>query len=950
MKQLFLFILCLLFDKFASSQFSSKYNSKPPIDTSILGKWPMILGGKPVISNDGSYVAYIVFNMPVESKTLIVHEINGVWKKELEVKQIDGKFYFSANNKKMVWKNADTLFFLAVKTGEISKIFPISTCQIPEKAEGEWLAYKFKNAPTEVVLFNLLTDEEKYFSNVLDFKFDKLGKTMIVTEATLDSNTTVLLKWIRLTDYKSTVIWSPTLSKKKTSVSFYSFDYTGDQLTFVVKENEGDGFYSSIWYYKNGMSNATEIVNKNSKGIPENFKIAPLPAKFNQNGKWIFIRLMESSSIKKIKPGSVMVDLWSYRDVLIQPEQMRLVKEGSTFTAAVSTSGGQVIALENNDSKLQTSPEYVTGDYVVVRENNSVPYWWMHDQTKKVYLVSLKDNIKKAINKDGNDLYCFSCSPEGRYILFWDAKVASYYSYDVQQDKLMNITKTISTQVNNEFQKKQNEDQLFPVTNYPVAWYSEDSALLLYDNYDIWKIYPSNNKLPINLTNGFGYKHHIKLRLVDAGENNSLVEKKVTDAETLLITGFNVVNKHNGFLKMHLDKKGNPELLTMAPFTYYRTESQKPHYYSFGNGTMRPVKAADADAWVLMRSSATEAPNFIFTNDFKKFTPLSNLHPQSDYNWLKTELITWKQPDGNINQGILYKPENFDANKKYPVIFNYYEQLTHRVYEFAYPAFTYTNINIPWFVSNGYLVFTPDIQYKVAAKSGISVGKWAYNSVVSAAEVLSKLPYVNKEKLGIQGHSFGGMETNYLVTNTNRFAAAAEAAGITDPVSAYLTLVKFWTSVEHYSRQEVMERGHELYGTTLWKRPDLFLENSAVLNAHKTTTPILIYHNEKDHQINSRQGVEFYMALRRLGKKCWMLQYDDSDHGLAENDGKDYTIRLTQFFDHYLKDAPPPKWMTKGIGASMKGIETGYDLDPSGNCGKACKVCQKWNSIQKALK
>jgi dipeptidyl aminopeptidase/acylaminoacyl peptidase len=358
---------------------------------------------------------------------------------------------------------------------------------------------------------------------------------------------------------------------------------------------------------------------------------------------------------------------------------------------------------------------------------------------------------------------------------------------------------------------------------------------------------------------------------------------------------------------------------------------------------LKAVHGVDV-TWIVYRQSAIDPPNYYFTKDFKKFTALTNIHPQMDYNWLKTELVTWKMFDGKKSQGILYKPEDFDPNKKYPIIFNYYEQLSHRLYEFPNPGFTYANINIPWYVSRGYLVFTPDIHFTIAAsRNGRTTGESAFNAVISAAKYLSRFSFVDKKRMAIQGHSFGGGVTNYLITHSTIFAAAAEMAGDSDPISGYLTLIGKNGSDES-DKQGSRELGQGRMGASLWQRSDLYLRNSVVLNADKITSPLLIVHNQKDAAISWRQGLELYMALRRLGKSCWMLQYDNESHTLLEKVNKvDYTIRLTQFFDHYLKGMPAPKWMTRTNLALYKDNDNLYDFDFGGNCGEKCKICQAIN-------
>ncbi len=302
---------------------------------------------------------------------------------------------------------------------------------------------------------------------------------------------------------------------------------------------------------------------------------------------------------------------------------------------------------------------------------------------------------------------------------------------------------------------------------------------------------------------------------------------------------------------------------------------------------------------------------------------MSNLQPQKDYNWLTAELVNWTLPDGQPSQGILYKPENFDPTRKYPVIFNYYEKQSDGLFDYLEPGLSGSaNIDISWYVSRGYLVFLPDIHYKIG-----HTGESIVNSVVSAAEYLSKMPWVDSKRMGINGHSWGGYETNYLVTHTDIFAAAAEGAGASDMISNYGSIAGTYQGLN----QSNMEAGQHRIGATLWQRPDLYIENSAILKADQVTTPFLMMHNKADEVVPWPQAIELYLDLRRLGKKVWLLQYDNEGHNIHDPKNQiDYTIRLTQFFDHYLKDAPPPRWMTEGIPARLRGVERRLELDTSG--------------------
>jgi dipeptidyl aminopeptidase/acylaminoacyl peptidase len=332
----------------------------------------------------------------------------------------------------------------------------------------------------------------------------------------------------------------------------------------------------------------------------------------------------------------------------------------------------------------------------------------------------------------------------------------------------------------------------------------------------------------------------------------------------------------------------------------------------------------------LKRESATESPNLVVTTDFKNFIPITSLNPEKRYNWLTSELVRWTTFDGQPGLGILYKPENFDLNKKYPVIFYFYDRLSDGLNSFIKPELCTGSINIPYYVSQGYLIFCPDIYYKLG-KTEESV----YNYVASAAQILARKSWVNAKRMGIQGHSFGGYEVNSLVTKTGIFAAACSAAGSSDLVSDY----DEWADGNSFSF------GQSRMPASPWDR-NAYVNNSPIYSVKNVTTPLLMMHNKSDVQVPWLQSVELFCALRRLDKAAWMLQYDEQGNGHVLWDKKnklDYTIRMKQFFDHYLKDAPAPTWMTQGIPAKLKQIESGYSYDPVGNCGKDCKVCKYWN-------
>jgi dipeptidyl aminopeptidase/acylaminoacyl peptidase len=233
-------------------------------------------------------------------------------------------------------------------------------------------------------------------------------------------------------------------------------------------------------------------------------------------------------------------------------------------------------------------------------------------------------------------------------------------------------------------------------------------------------------------------------------------------------------------------------------------------------------------------------------------------------------------------------------------------------------------------VSRGYLVFEPDFYYK-RGETAQSV----INAVASAIKSLSKLSYIDTSKMGAQGQSFGGYETNVLAIQTGFFKAACEMAGPTDIISEYGSI-----RPGGHNNQTSADVGQRNLGVYPWEHPEVFVKNSPVFHIGEAKTPLLMVHDKEDDAILFSQAIELYLGMRRINKTVWMLQYDKEGHDLTDDNNKlDFTIRMQQFFDHYLKGAPAPIWMTRGIAAKDKGIVSGLELDTAGKCSDTCPVC-----------
>jgi dipeptidyl aminopeptidase/acylaminoacyl peptidase len=259
-----------------------------------------------------------------------------------------------------------------------------------------------------------------------------------------------------------------------------------------------------------------------------------------------------------------------------------------------------------------------------------------------------------------------------------------------------------------------------------------------------------------------------------------------------------------------------------------------------------------------------------------------------------------------------------DPNKKYPLMVYFYERNSDGLHNYRPPAPSASTINIPLFVSNEYVVFVPDIKYTIGFP-----GQSAYDCIVPGVNTVVSMGFVDEKNMAIQGQSWGGYQVAWLITRTNMFKAAGAGAPVVNMTSAYGG-IRWGTGM---SRMFQYEQTQSRIGGTLWEKPWHYIENSPLFMSDRVETPLLMTHNDADGAVPWYQGIEFYMALRRFNKPVWLLVYNGEDHNLVQRKNrKDLSVRLLQFFDHYLKGAPAPIWMEEGIPATLKGKDLGYDI------------------------
>jgi dipeptidyl aminopeptidase/acylaminoacyl peptidase len=317
-------------------------------------------------------------------------------------------------------------------------------------------------------------------------------------------------------------------------------------------------------------------------------------------------------------------------------------------------------------------------------------------------------------------------------------------------------------------------------------------------------------------------------------------------------------------------------------------------------------RAKDADALLITASRFDQYPDLHLTDTSfaapKKLTDGGS--QMAPFAWGTSETIRFRNMDGVPLKATLFRPHNFDPSKKYPLMVYIYERLSQNLHTFVTPQ-PGTSINVAHYVSNGYLVLTPDIVYTIGFP-----GQSALKCVLPAVEAAVQRGFVNEDAIGIQGHSWGGYQIAYMVTQTNRFKAAEAGAPVGNMTSAYSGIR--WGS--GMPRQFQYEQTQSRIGLPLFRNPQRFIENSPVFYADRVSTPLLMVHNDQDDAVPWYQGIELFLALRRNDKEAYLMNYNGEFHGLRRrHNQKDWTVRMQQFFDHHLKGAPKPAWMDRGV-------------------------------------
>ena len=654
-----------------------------------------------------------------------------------------------------------------------------------------------------------------------------------------------------------------------------------------------------MFYWSNkSTGNAKEIAHSNTDfGTMSKYLISEnAKPTFSEDGSKLYFGVAPQPVLNDttLLPEEIVnVEVWHYQDARMHTQQkVRLEQERKkNYTVVYFPSTNKTIPLSNPsipdiDFEEQRNVDIAVG-------STPEPYLrtssWTGGGHNDVYATDIKTGNSTLIAKEirGNA----AVSPSGKYIFWYNELDSAWFAYSVLTKNTAKLTdnKTVK------FYDVENDLPDFPNAYGGAGWLRDDRYLLVYDQFDIWRIDPLSKEKPLRLTNGRPTEtiyRYIKL------DND---ERFIESNAMLLLHTKNDKTKAEGYAQLNLINN-NITQIVMDDYAYSR----------------RPMKAPKTQSYVFTKQNFQTCPDLLYTTDFKTNQRISDINPQqSEYSWGSIELVEWTALDGQKLRGMLVKPEGFDPKKKYPMIVNFYERSSDDLNNYRSLEPHRSQINYTLYANHGYLIFNPDITYRIGYP-----GESCLNSVLSGVTNLMNQGFVDEKRIGVQGHSWGGYQAAYLVTKTDIFRCAEAGAPVVNMFSAYSGIR--WES--GLMRQFQYEHTQSRIGGSIWEYPMRYFENSPLFSMDKVNTPVLILQNDKDGAVPWYQGIEFYGALRRLNKPTWLLNYNDEPHWPVKLQNRlDFQTRMQQYFDYYLKDAPMPRWMERGVPAIEKGILQGLE-------------------------
>ena len=737
---------------------------------------------------------------------------------------------------------------------------------------------------TTLVLRELATGTETRIDGVTNYTFDEAEALLGYTVTTRDgAGNGAFVRTLA----NGTVA---TLVAGQATYRGFTFDRAGKQVAFVSDVNDSTPrprfsvYYASLQPAKGKPVAARRLVA--AADAPAGLLIAERgQVGFTREGTGLLFSLgnmpMDSIPADSLVDKAIY-DLWHWKDASIMTQQKVTANRdrNRTYTALYTLASNKWTQLATDSMRV-----LVSNDGKRVLGLNSleyaIPQFWGEGATD-AYLIDPLTGARTLVARklDGQ----VQLSPGANYVTWFED--GHWVAYATATGRKTVLTDKLPVK----FQDEEFDSPDVPPPYGLGGWTTGDKRVLLYDRFDVWEIDPAGVAAPKNLTDGEGRRAGMTFRVVDLDREDPFLDSTTP----LLLRAVDTLTKASGFWRDRIGVDGAPEKIMMGDRNYAGLQ-----------------KARNAEQYLLTQSTFREFPDLWTGSSIAATTKISNANPQDrEYPRGSVELVSWRNDDGIPLRGLLYKPENFDASRQYPMIVYYYEKLTDGLHNYQAPSGRNT-VNPLVYNSLGYLVFMPDIVY-TDGQPGPSAAK----AIIPGVQSLIQKGFVDPRRVGITGQSWGGYQSAYLVTVTNMFAAAVPNATVVNMTSAYGGIR--WQS--GLARTFQYEHTQSRIGGSLWQYPERYIENSPLFRLDRVTTPVLFMANDNDGAVPWYQGIEFYVAMRRLQKEAYMVVYNGDEHNPTKRaNQKDIDRKMQEFFAVKLLGAEPPSWMVRGIPFLEKG-------------------------------
>jgi len=824
----------------------------------------------------------------------------------------------------------DDLGLLDLSAGEVTEIDRVQSYKLPEDGSG-WIAYhrepprpdsaeseadsengddETEGAP--LVVRRLESGQEWRYEDVTDYAFAENGQLLAYVAA---DSTGGSIHAARLDGEAPDV---RTLHESDLDYPQMAVGDEGGQVAFLVGPDSTDVPHhdNTLYHWTVGADAPATVAQSGAPALPTDWLISEQAGlSFSEDGTRVFFGTaptpappVENDSL--LEEEQVEVDVWNWKDPYLKPMQKERAEEKKkqTYRAVYFIEADRLLQIATESVPAVTVADEGNADMALGVTNR--PYRqelsWDWPPAYDAYIMDLQSGERTRVLENIQAIP--QLSPDGEYVAWWNRDDRAWEALATDDQSRMTLSQGIPHSVYDH-----RHDRPYPPGPYGLAgWTEGDERVLIYDKHDVWAVDPTQPGTARSVTEEVGRANNLRLRHVPLDPDrepaawgdwpNPVDPPTVVPDGPLLLSAFNVETKAGGFYRDQVSGSGEPTELLMEE-------------RSFSD----PQKADDADRLLYTRESFQEFPDlWVADRSFSDPTKISTVNPQqSEYRWGTAELMEWTSTNGETLEGILYKPEDFDPSKEYPMMTYFYEQYSDDLYEHYAPEAHRSIINFTFYVSRGYVVFVPNVHYEMGYP-----GESAMQSVMPGVTRLADKAWIDEENIGVQGHSWGGYQIAYMVTKTDLFAAAEAGAPVSNMISAYGGIR--WGS--GMSRMFQYEETQSRIGSSLWDMPMRYIYNSPIFWADRIDTPLMMMHNDEDSAVPWEQGIELFVALRRLNKPAWLINYTGEVHwptDLAEM--RDWTTRMQQFFDHYLKDAPAPVWLDEGIPATKQDRTLGLE-------------------------